>query len=225
MPETVLEVKNIYKYYGNKSKEYSVLNGISFGIQKGEFVAIYGESGAGKSTLLHLMAGFDKPSDGEIVMMDKNITQMNESCLAKLRSKYVGFVFQQYHLIPELSAVENVMFPMLLNGVRRKVAQKAAREMLEYVGINEDINKLPEEFSGGQNQRIAIARALVTKPEIVFADEPTGNLDSTNKHKIMDLLTKVNKDFKTTILMVTHSETEKKYASKVILVKDGKVIF
>ena len=224
MPETILEVKNVYKSYENKSEEAPVLNGISFEIKKGEFVAIYGESGAGKSTLLHLLAGFDKPSDGEILMMDKNITQMNENRLARLRSKHVGFVFQQYHLIPELSAIENVMFPMLLNGVRRKAAYKAAKEMLEYVGITEGIDKLPEEFSGGQNQRIAIARALVTNPEIVFADEPTGNLDSTNKHKIMDLLTQINKDFKTTILVVTHSETEKKYASKVILVKDGKVI-
>ncbi len=224
MPEVILKVKDLYKSYGNKSEKNSVLNGISFEINKGDFVAIYGESGAGKSTLLHLMAGFDKPSSGERVIMDKNISSMKENSLAKLRSKHVGFVFQQYHLIPELSAVENVMFPLLLSGLKRKKAKKVAMSLLDYVGVNKEVNKLPEEFSGGQNQRIAIARALVTNPEIVFADEPTGNLDSTNKQKIMELLSKVNKDFRTTILMVTHSETERKYASKVIQVKDGQVI-
>ncbi len=220
----IINVNMLTKFYGKNENRVKVLNGISFHIEEGDFWAIHGESGSGKSTLLNILAGFEKPDEGEVMIGTTNITHLSESQKAKFRKKNIGFVFQQYHLVPELTALENVMFPLILNKVSARTARKKAQEMLSYVGINKNTDKLPEEYSGGQNQRISIARALISNPKIVFADEPTGNLDSCNSEKIMSLLDGINKDFNTTILMVTHSEKERAYAGKVMEVKDGRIL-
>ncbi len=219
----MLEIQGINKSFGTKDNKTNVLSNVNFTVDKGEFVVIHGESGSGKSTLLNIMAGFEKPDKGEVLINGTDITKLNESKKAVFRRKHVGFVFQQYHLIPELSALENVMFPLILDKVSAREAKKKAAEILSYVGIDKNINNLPSQFSGGQNQRIAIARAMIAKPEILFADEPTGNLDSVNSEKILSLLKKVNRELGTVILMVTHSVREREVADRLIEIRDGVV--
>lgn len=219
----MLEIQGINKSFGTKDNKTNVLSNVNFTVDKGEFVVIHGESGSGKSTLLNIMAGFEKPDKGEVLINGTDITKLNESKKAVFRRKHIGFVFQQYHLIPELSALENVMFPLTLDKVSAREAKKKATEILSYVGIDKNIDNLPSQFSGGQNQRIAIARAMIAKPEILFADEPTGNLDSVNSEKILSLLKKVNRELGTVILMVTHSVREREVADRLIEIKDGVV--
>lgn len=219
---TVLTVQGLNKSYG--SGEVSILKDVSFRISQGEFIVIHGESGSGKSTLLHLLAGFDRADSGEILFGQSDICKMNESQRARFRSDHVGFVFQQFHLLPELTALENVMMPLLIQKVKSKKAREQAEKYLFYVGLEDRINHTPERLSGGQNQRVAIARALIGSAPVILADEPTGNLDSKNRAEILELLRKINREKRTTIMMVTHSVEERSVADRVIELRDGVIV-
>lgn len=218
----VLSIRGLNKSYGN-GKE-SILKNVDFSVRQGEFVVIHGESGSGKSTLLHLLAGFENADSGEIVLNGQNICKLNESGKAMFRRKNVGFVFQQFHLLPELTALENVMMPLLIQKAPMKIAKQQAEHLLFYVGLENRMNHTPEQLSGGQNQRVAVARALIGRPAVIFADEPTGNLDSRNRMEVLELLQKINREQGATILMVTHSIEERTVADRVIELKDGVIV-
>lgn len=218
----ILSVKNLNKNYGNGA--LTVLCNICFTVNRGEFIVIHGESGSGKSTLLQLLAGFDKAQSGEIWVENTNLCRLTESQRARFRRDHIGFVFQQFHLLPELTALENVMMPLLIKKEKVKKAREQAEKYLCYVGLKDRMNHTPERLSGGQNQRVAIARALICNSKIIFADEPTGNLDSKNRSEVLELLQKVNRDRNTTIMMVTHSAEERRIASRVIELRDGVII-
>lgn len=218
----ILSVRNLSKSYGNG--KVIILKDISFSVRRGEFIIIHGESGSGKSTLLHLLAGFENAEQGEIFLNGTDICRLNESGRAMFRRKNVGFVFQQFRLLPELTALENVMMPLLIQKVSVKKARERAEHLLFYVGLEDRMNHTPEQLSGGQNQRVAVARALVSEPAIVFADEPTGNLDSKNRAELLKLFQTINKEQGTTLLMVTHSAEERSIADRVIELKDGVII-
>ncbi|MDO4306835.1 MAG: ABC transporter ATP-binding protein [Eubacteriales bacterium] len=219
----LLETRDLCKSYITAYRDSMVINHVNLQIQKGEFIAIHGESGSGKTTLLNLLAGFLEPTGGDVYINNECITKMSESQKAMFRRKNVGFIFQSYNLLPELTVVENVMLPLLIDGVKKEMAHEAAEKALSYVGLSQYFGNTPEKLSGGQNQRVAIARAIVTNPLLIFADEPTGNLDSRNKKEVMKLLKKINGDNETTILMVTHSLQDQSYAERTIQVKDGGV--
>jgi putative ABC transport system ATP-binding protein len=220
----ILQVNKLVKTYGTKDNKTLVINDISFCVSKGEFVIINGESGSGKSTLLNLLAGFDKADSGEIIVDDINIAKLNESQRANFRSENIGFIFQNFNLLRQLTALENTILPLLIKGVNRKKAIQEGKKFLDYVGLGEKLNNKPEELSGGQNQRVAIARALITYPKIICADEPTGNLDSKNREEILNLLKSINRDQHATIVMVTHSAEERKSATSLINLKDGSIV-
>lgn len=219
----LLETRDLCKSYITAYRDSMVINHVNLQIKKGEFIAVHGESGSGKTTLLNLLAGFLEPTGGDVYINNECITKMSESQKAMFRRKNVGFIFQSYNLLPELTVVENVMLPLLIDGVKKKMAHEAAEKALSYVGLSQYFGNTPEKLSGGQNQRVAIARAIVTNPLLIFADEPTGNLDSRNKKEVMKLLKKINGDNETTILMVTHSLQDQSYAERTIQVKDGVV--
>ncbi len=187
------------------------------------FVVYFGSSGSGKSTLLNLMAGIEKITKGEILIRGKDVCKMGEHQLAKFRQKYLGFVFQSYNLLPALNAIENVTLPLVFKEVRAKTRTKKAKEMLVAVGLKERMKHKPNQMSGGQQQRVGIARAFVSNPEIVFADEPTGNLDSKTANEIMDIIKKIAKDSNQTIVMVTHDVNMARYANKVVHIHDGHI--
>ncbi len=216
----ILTVQGLNKSYSSGP----ILKDISFRISKGEFIVIHGESGSGKSTLLHLLAGFDRADSGKILFGEFDICKMNESQRARFRRDHVGFVFQQFHLLPELTALENVMMPLLFQKVKIKKAKEQAEKYLFYVGLEDRMNHTPEQLSGGQNQRVAIARALIGSAPVIFADEPTGNLDSKNRAEILELLQKINREKSTTIMMVTHSIEERSIADRVIELRDGVIV-
>ena len=196
---------------------------MSFTIDKGDFCCLLGSSGSGKSTLLNIMAGIEKITSGEILIKGKNITKMGEHQLAKFRQKYLGFVFQSYNLINSLNAVENVELPLIFKEVPHKTRIKNAKIMLEKVGLKERMKHKPTQMSGGQQQRVGIARAFVANPEVVFADEPTGNLDSKTSNEIMQIIKQMATDYNQTIVMVTHDVTMAKYANKIIHIHDGHI--
>lgn len=220
---SIIEVKSLYKKYGKNSDIQVVINNVNLCIEEKEFIAVYGESGSGKSTLLHLLAGFIPPSKGDIIINKQCLTKMTESQKAIFRRVNIGFIFQSYNLLPELTAIENVMMPLLINGMGKRAASEVAEKCLYYVGLEDRINHTPEKLSGGQNQRVAIARAISTSPPIILADEPTGNLDSKNKIEVLNLLKKIRDEKHSTIIMVTHSSIDQKYATRTIRVKDGVV--
>jgi putative ABC transport system ATP-binding protein len=197
-------VQNVSKSYWRDSFEIPVLNDISIEVNEGEFLGLMGPSGSGKTTLLNLIAGIDRPSKGDIIIAGTNIGTLNESELAKWRSHHVGFVFQFYNLLPVLTAFENVELPLLLTSLSKAERQKHVELVLNIVGLEDRINHYPKQLSGGQEQRVAIARAIVTDPTILVADEPTGDLDKKSAEEIMTLLERLNKEFKKTIVMVTH---------------------
>ncbi len=204
MPNTIIQVQNVSKSYWRDSFEVPVLNDISIDVHEGEFLGLMGPSGSGKTTLLNLIAGIDRPSKGNVLVGGTDISKLNESALAKWRSHNIGFVFQFYNLLPVLTAFENVELPLLLTSLSKAERKKHVELALGVVDLSDRIHHYPKQLSGGQEQRVAIARAIVTDPTILVADEPTGDLDKRSAEEIMNLLERLNKEFKKTIVMVTH---------------------
>lgn len=218
-----IEGKNIVKDFELGNTTTRVLKDVSIKVLKGEFVSIMGQSGSGKSTLLYILGGLDTPTRGTVSMNGIDISKFNDEKMSKIRRQKIGFVFQFYNLIPNLNVEENIMLPLLLDGKKTRGYRKQLNEILEVVGLTDRRKHTPRELSGGQQQRVAIARALIGSPEILFADEPTGNLDSATGAEIMDLLRAINQDSGQTILMVTHSPEAAKSSNRVITVKDGMI--
>lgn len=221
--EKIIEVKNVKKIYRMGQEKIYAVDDVSFDIYKGEFCCLLGTSGSGKSTLLNLMAGIEKISGGQIIIKGKKIHKMNENNLAKFRQRYLGFVFQSYNLIGSMTALENVEFPLIFKRVKTKQRRKMARDMLKQVGLEARLNHKPKEMSGGQQQRVGIARAFVASPEIVFADEPTGNLDTKTTMDVMKLIRTMAKQHNQTIVMVTHDRRLADFADRIIHILDGKI--
>jgi putative ABC transport system ATP-binding protein len=219
----MIKLINVYKEYVNGSLKVPVLHDINLEIKDGEFVAIMGPSGSGKSTLMNIIGFLDNQTSGSYELNDEQIDNFNESKLAQLRNKYIGFVFQQYFLFPKQNALKNVASPLIYANVSRREREGKAMEMLEKVGLADRANHLPNELSGGQKQRVCIARALVNEPEIILADEPTGALDTKTGIQIMDLFKQLNEEGKT-IIVVTHEEEVAAYADRVIFLRDGRII-
>jgi lipoprotein-releasing system ATP-binding protein len=216
----LLSAKAIYKKYSN----LEVLKGVDLAIQNAEIVAITGRSGAGKSTLLHIIGTLDKADAGNLIINDKAIEKLNEKELAQFRNKEMGFVFQFHHLLPEFTALENVMLPALIAKEKESIAKKNATDLLERLGLKERMQNRPNQLSGGEAQRVAVCRALINKPSIVLADEPSGNLDSTNATELHQLFFTLRDELKQTFIIVTHNEQLAEMAERRIVLKDGKVI-
>ncbi|MCF6463463.1 macrolide ABC transporter ATP-binding protein [Clostridium sp. Cult1] len=219
----LIVLKNLSKIYRMGDEKIHALKDINLTIDKEEFVCLLGTSGSGKSTLLNMMAGLEKPTKGEIIVGKHHIENMNEKQLAKFRQLNIGFVFQSYNLIPTLSALENVSLGLTFRGIPKKVRDKMAKEMLRAVGLGNRLNHKPSEMSGGQQQRVSIARAFVGKPKIVFADEPTGNLDTKTTLEVMDLMTNMARENKQTLIIVTHDVEIAPYGHRVIYLRDGSI--
>ena len=219
-----VEAKNIIKEYKIGNTTTRVLKEVSLQVMKGEFVSIMGQSGSGKSTLLYILGGLDTPTSGKVYMNGADISHFNDEKMSIIRRRNIGFVFQFYNLIPNLNVEENIMLPLLLDGKNLKDYKNQLDEILDIVGLTDRRKHTPRELSGGQQQRVAIARALIGKPEILFADEPTGNLDSKTGIEIIDLLNKINRDNGKTIIMVTHSPEAAKSSSRTITVSDGLIV-
>jgi len=220
--KTVLDIENVSKSYLLGKIEVPVLNDINLTINKGEFAAIMGPSGSGKSTLMNIIGCLDRPTSGKIVIADMDISKLSEIELARIRGKKIGFVFQTFNLIPRLTAQKNVELPMVYQDVPGKMREKRAKELLELLGLSERARHKPAELSGGQRQRVAIARALANEPEIILADEPTGNLDSKTGQEIMQIFDKLHSEGRT-ILMVTHDRELADNCDRIIRLKDGKI--
>jgi putative ABC transport system ATP-binding protein len=218
----ILEAQHVTKTYAIAERQIAVLDDVTFVIEQGEFVVIMGSSGSGKSTLLSLLSGLDRPSRGRIRIDGADITDWSEDQLAPIRNSVFGFVFQSFHLVPSLNALENVAFPAELRG--DKDARQRARNLLDRVGLGDRVTNFPHQLSGGEKQRVAICRALINKPKIIFADEPTGNLDSTNGAGIIELLVQLHREEQTTLMLVTHAPEMAEHAGRVITLADGKVV-
>ncbi len=221
--EPIIRTVNLHKVFRMGQEKVHALNGVNLSIDRGEFVAILGTSGSGKSTLLNMLAGLEKPSKGEIHVGGVALEKLNERQLAKFRQLNIGFVFQSYHLIPTLTAQENVALGLIFKGVPRKKRDAMAKNMLANVGLANRMKHKPSELSGGQQQRVSIARAFVDQPKIVFADEPTGNLDSRTSEEVMELIRGMATDFKQTLVMVTHDEDTALHANRIFHIIDGKL--
>lgn len=220
----VITVKDLYKIYRIGDNRVRALNGVSFTINKGEFCAIVGTSGSGKSTLLNMLAGLEKPTKGEIIIAGEHMEKKSENQLVKFRREHIGFIFQSFNLMGTMNAVENVALPLTFQGVSKKERMKRAKKMIHLVGLDKYWDHRPNQMSGGQQQRVGVARALVVKPEIIFADEPTGNLDSNTSQEIMNLMQNVVREHKQTLIMVTHDNYLASFADKIIRIKDGKIV-
>jgi len=220
----LLHLEDVWKIYQMGEIEVPALKGVTVDIKKSDFVAIIGASGSGKSTMMNLIGCLDIPSKGRILLKDQDISQFSESDLATFRGKTIGFIFQQYNLIPTMTAFENVILPLEFQEIDDKIASRKAKEILAFLGLADKIHHLPSQLSGGQQQRVSIARCLVTDPEIILADEPTGALDSVTGKNIIEMLHKFWKDEGKTIIMVTHDSNLAKYANTTIELKDGKII-
>ena len=218
----ILRTKNLVKTYGTGENVFNAVDGISFSVQKGEFVAIVGTSGSGKSTLMHMLGGVDRPTSGSIVINGQEITNMTNDQLAVFRRQQVGIVYQFYNLIPILTAEENVVLPIQLDG--KKPDQERLKNIFEELGISAKMRSLPNEMSGGQQQRVSIARAIINEPAILLADEPTGNLDTKSTDDIVDILKHTNKTFGQTIIMITHNMDIAKRVDRTITIRDGKIV-
>lgn len=220
----VIRLQDVRKEYVVGDSHIHALDGVSLTVSPGEFVCISGRSGSGKSTMLNMLAGLEKPTSGEIVILDKHIENMSESARIRFRRQYIGFVFQSYNLMPQYTAVENVELPLMLRGIGKRERRKQALAVMEQVGIVSHAEHKPSELSGGQQQRVGIARALITKPPIVFADELTGNLDTKTSAEIMDLLTGLFRSSGTTFMLVSHDPDMSRYTDRTIHLLDGKLI-
>ncbi|HEY0680130.1 MAG TPA: ABC transporter ATP-binding protein [Chitinophagaceae bacterium] len=216
----MLKAKNIHKYYGS----LWVLKGVDLEISKGEIVSIAGPSGSGKSTLLHILGTLDLPDEGEIVLNRQSLLQLKGKTMAAFRNKHIGFVFQFHHLLPEFTAIENVCIPGWIAGRRKKEVLEQAAELLNTLGLSSRMDNKPTELSGGEQQRVAVARALINKPDIVFADEPTGNLDSANARELHQLFFELRERMQQTFLIVTHNEELAGMSDRILHMKDGKII-
>lgn len=224
MAKPVIKVSNLYKIYRIGENRVRALNGVDFSIEKGEFCCIVGTSGSGKSTLLNMLAGLEKPTKGEIVIAGEHIEKKSESQLVVFRQAHVGFIFQSYNLLPNMTALENVALPLTFQGVNKKTREKKAAAMLKMVGLAKYIKHKPGQMSGGQQQRVGIARALVVEPEIIFADEPTGNLDSNTSREVMELIQKIVRKKNQTLVMVTHDNYLATFGDRIIHIRDGKIL-
>ena len=220
----VIQLQDVRKEYVVGESHIHALDGVSLTVRPGEFVCISGRSGSGKSTMLNMLAGLEKPTSGEIVILDKHIENMSESARIRFRRQYIGFVFQSYNLMPQYTAVENVELPLMLRGIGKRERRKQALAVMEQVGIVSHAEHKPSELSGGQQQRVGIARALITRPPIVFADELTGNLDTKTSAEIMDLLTGLFRGNGTTFMLVSHDPDMSRYTDRTIHLLDGKII-
>lgn len=219
---TILKTTNLKKYYGSGDTTIRALDGINLSVKDGEFVAITGTSGSGKSTLLHMLGGLDYPTSGSVMVDGKEIFKLKEEELIIFRRRKIGFVFQNFNLVPMLNTYENIVLPIQLDG--NKPDEIYIKKIIQTLGIESKLNKLPNQLSGGQQQRVAIARALSTKPAIVLADEPTGNLDSKTSQDVMGLLKITGKKFNQTIVMITHNEEIAQLADRIIHIEDGKIL-
>lgn len=218
----ILKVENLTKIYGKGNTKVTALDNVTFSVEKGEFVAIVGASGSGKSTLLHILGGVDRPTSGKVVVDKEDIYKLNEANLAIFRRRQVGLIYQFYNLIPILNIEENITLPILLDG--RKVDCEYLNELINILGLEKRLNHLPNELSGGEQQRVSIGRALMNRPAILLADEPTGNLDSKSSKEIVELLKLSNKKYNQTIIMITHDNSLALNADRIITIKDGRII-
>ncbi len=216
---SLLEVKNLYKIYGSKDTRVEALKDVSFEISKGEFVAIVGESGSGKSTLLNMIGGLDKPTSGDVFVDGNDIKNMKDNALTIFRRRNIGFIFQAFNLIPELTVEQNIIYPMLLD--YQKPDMEYLEELLTVLNLKDRRKHLPAQLSGGQQQRVAIGRALYTRPSIILADEPTGNLDSKNSREVIALLKETSAKYEQTIIMITHNRSLASTADRILQVSDG----
>ncbi len=218
----VLEFKDISMIYGKNERAVRAVNNVSLSIDKGDFIALMGKSGCGKSTLLHIAAGYLKPTKGEVVLDNVVFSHLSDSKKAKVRRSNIAFIFQFFNLFPEITIFENIAFPLKVD--KRKIDKKKIESLAKWLGIYDKLNRYPGELSGGQQQRVAIARALIMKPEIIIADEPTGNLDEETSLEVLDLLKKMQNELGQTILMATHDTDVASYANRIIKMKDGEIV-
>jgi len=217
----IIEAKRVTKTYTVDHRKIHVLDDVSLSVSESEFLVVEGSSGSGKTTLLSLLSGLDKPTSGRVFLQEKDITDKSEDDLAQLRKNMIGFVFQSFHLIPSLTALENIMFPAELK--RDPAAREKAKSLLQRMGLDKRSGNFPHQLSGGEMQRVAMCRALINNPKIIFADEPTGNLDSENGRTILDLLLEYQKESRTTLVLVTHSIDIAKMADRMIVLQDGRI--
>ena len=219
---SILQTTELKKYYGAEPNITRALDGVTLSIEKGEFVAIVGTSGSGKSTLLNMIGGLDVPTSGQVVVDGKELSKLKDEELTVFRRRKIGFIFQNYNLVPVLNVFENIVLPVELDG--NKVDKKFMNEVVQMLGLEDKLNNMPNNLSGGQQQRVAIARALVSKPAIVLADEPTGNLDSKTSQDVMGLLKVTSQTFSQTIVMITHNEEIAQMADRIIRIEDGRIV-
>lgn len=218
----ILETNNLKKYYGSGDTMVKALDGVNFSVENGEFIAIIGTSGSGKSTLLHMIGGLDRPTSGTVKVAGKDIFSLKDDALTIFRRRKIGFIFQSYNLVPVLNVYENIVLPIELDG--NKVDKAHIDNIIETLGLTSKTNNFPNQLSGGQQQRVAIARALATKPAIILADEPTGNLDSKTSLDVLGLLKITSDKFKQTIVMITHNEEIAQMADRIIRIEDGRIV-
>ena len=219
---TILETKDLRKFYGSGDTQVKALDGVDLSVENGEFVAIVGTSGSGKSTLLHMLGGLDRPTSGAVLVDGKDIFSLKDEELTIFRRRKIGFVFQSYNLVPVLSVYENIVLPIQLDG--GKVDQSYVNQVIEALGLEQKLENLPSQLSGGQQQRVAIARALATKPAIILADEPTGNLDSKTSQDVLSLMKVTGQKFAQTMVMITHNEEIAQMADRIVRIEDGRIV-
>jgi putative ABC transport system ATP-binding protein len=222
--QPIISVRSLVKIYKTRKVRFKALGGVNLDVYPGEFIAIVGTSGSGKSTLLNMIAGLERPTAGKVFVKEKPVHKMSEDALVSFRLEHVGFIFQNFNLMDMLTTLENAALPLTLKGIGQSKREKIAKELLYELGLSEHLRHYPDELSGGQQQRVSIARAIITKPEIIFADEPTGNLDSRTADQITTILHDIVNKERATVLMVTHDIEKAKYADRVIHLADGEIV-